>query len=65
MNFNLNIHRVTDIRLSPVREHTAPGGQVYGSRTLIIQTTEGNFELDLFSQYVSEDEEVELLEVKA
>lgn len=65
MNFNLNIHRVTDIRLSPVREHTAPGNQVYGSRDLVIETTEGTFELSLFSQYVSEDEEAHLLEVKA
>jgi hypothetical protein len=37
---------------------------VSASRDLVIETDEGNFELSLFSVYVSEDDDQELLEVK-
>jgi hypothetical protein len=63
MNFSLNIHRVTNIRLSAVRLNQASATR-YATRDLIIETSEGNFELSLFSIYVDEDSEQELLEVK-
>ena len=63
MNFSLNIHRVTNIRLSAVRLNQASATR-YATRDLIIETNEGNFELSLFSVYVDEDSEQELLEVK-
>ena len=63
MNFSLNIHRVTKIRLSAVRLNQASATR-YATRDLIIETNEGNFELSLFSIYVDEDSEQELLEVK-
>jgi hypothetical protein len=63
MNFSLNIHRVTNIRLSAVRLNQASATR-YATRDLIIETNEGNFELSLFSIYVDEDSEQELLEVK-
>jgi hypothetical protein len=63
MNFSLNIHRVTNIRLSAVRLNQASATR-YATRDLIIETSEGNFELSLFSVYVDEDSEQELLEVK-
>ena len=63
MNFGLNIHRVTNIRLSAVRLNQASATR-YATRDLIIETSEGNFELSLFSVYVDEDSEQELLEVK-
>jgi len=63
MNFSLNIHRVTNIRLSAVRLNQANATH-YATRDLIIETSEGNFELSLFSIYVDEDSEQELLEVK-
>jgi hypothetical protein len=63
MNFSLNIHRVTKIRLSAVRLNQASATR-YATRDLIIETSEGNFELSLFSIYVDEDSEQELLEVK-
>jgi hypothetical protein len=63
MNFSLNIHRVTNIRLSAVRLNQASATR-YATRDLIIETDAGNFELSLFSIYVDEDSEQELLEVK-
>ena len=63
MNFSLNIHRVTNIRLSAVRLNQASATR-YATRDLIIETNEGNFELSLFSVYVDEDSEQELLGVK-
>ena len=63
MNYSLNIHRVTNIRLSAVRLNQASATR-YATRDLIIETNEGNFELSLFSIYVDEDSEQELLEVK-
>jgi len=63
MNFSLNIHRVKSIRLSAVRLNQASATR-YATRDLIIETNEGNFELSLFSIYVDEDSEQELLEVK-
>ena len=63
MNVSLNIHRVTNIRLSAVRLNQASATR-YATRDLIIETNEGNFELSLFSIYVDEDSEQELLEVK-
>jgi len=63
MNFSLNIHRVTNIRLSAVRLNQASATR-YATRDLIIETSEGNFELSLFSVFVDADSEQELLEVK-
>lgn len=63
MNFTMNIHRVKNIRLSAVRLNQANATH-YATRDLIIETDEGNFELSLFSIYVDEDSEQELLEVK-
>ena len=63
MNFSLNIHRGTNMRLRAVRLNQASATR-YATRDLIIETSEGNFELSLFSIYVDEDSEQELLEVK-
>ncbi len=63
MNFNLNIHRVKSIRLSAIRP-SKTNDMVSASRDLVIETDAGNFELSLFSVYVSEDDDQELLEVK-
>jgi hypothetical protein len=63
MNYSLNIHRVKSIRLSAVRLNQASATR-YATRDLIIETNEGSFELSLFSIYVDEDSEQELLEVK-
>ncbi len=63
MNFNLNIHRVKSIRLSAIRP-SKTNDMVSASRDLVIETEEGSFELSLFSVYVSEDDDQELLEVK-
>lgn len=63
MNFNLSIHRVKSIRLSAIRP-SKTNDMVSASRDLVIETDEGNFELSLFSVYVSEDDDQELLEVK-
>ncbi|MFZ9070896.1 MAG: hypothetical protein ACO2Z7_06475 [Burkholderiaceae bacterium] len=63
MNFNLNIHRVKSIRLSAIRP-SKTNDMVSASRDLVIETDEGNFELSLFSVYVSEDDDQQLLEVK-
>lgn len=65
-NFNLNIHRVTSIRVSGLRTYGSPGDQVYATREIVIETPEGSFELALFSEHVSADEdERNLLEVKS
>jgi hypothetical protein len=63
MNFNLNVHRVKSIRLSAIRS-SQTNDMLSASRDIIIETNEGNFELTLFSEYASEDDEQELLEVK-
>ena len=63
MNFNLNIHRVTNIRLSAIRV-SQTNDMRSATRDIIIETEEGSFELTLFSAYVDEDMERELLEVK-
>lgn len=63
MNFNLNIHRVKSIRLSAIRP-SKTNDMVSASRDLVIETDEGNFELSLYSVYVSEDDDQVLLEVK-
>jgi hypothetical protein len=63
MNFTMNIHRVKSIRLSAVRLNQANATH-YATRDLVIETDEGNFELSLFSIYVNEDDDQELLEVK-
>ena len=65
MNFSLNIHRVTNIRVSAVREQPGHTNQVYATRDIVIETPEGDFELTLFSEYVSEDEDRNLLEVQS
>ena len=63
MNFSLNIHRVTNIRLSAARINQENATR-YATRDIVIETEEGSFELTLFSAYVDEDTEQELLEVK-
>ena len=63
MNFSLNIHRVTNIRLSAIRLSQTNATR-YATRDIVIETEEGSFELTLFSAYVDEDTEQELLEVK-
>ena len=63
MNFNLNIHRVKSIRLSAIRP-SKTNDMLSASRDIIIETEEGSFELSLFSVYLSEDDDRELLEVK-
>ena len=63
MNFNLNIHRVKSIRLSAIRP-SQTGELQSASRDLVIETEEGSFELSLFSVYIDQDSEQELLEVK-
>jgi hypothetical protein len=63
MNFNLNIHRVKSIRLSAIRP-SKTGELQSASRDLVIETEEGSFELSLFSVYIDQDSEQELLEVK-
>lgn len=63
MNFNLNIHRVKSIRLSAIRPSQANDTRS-ATRDLVIETNEGSFELTLFSAYVDDGSEVELLEIK-
>jgi hypothetical protein len=63
MNFNLNIHRVTNITVSPIK-HSAGPDSVYATRTIEIKTSEGDFEISLFSEYVDIDHEKPLLEIK-
>jgi hypothetical protein len=64
MNFNLNIHRVTDITVSPIK-HSAGPDSVYATRTIEIKTSEGDFEISLFSEYVDIDHDKPLLEIKS
>ena len=63
MNFNLNIHRVTDITVSPIK-HSAGPDSIYATRTIEIKTSEGDFEISLFSEHVDIDHEP-LLEIKS
>ena len=63
MNFNLNIHRVKSIRLGATCPSQANDNRS-ASRDIVIETDEGNFELSLFSVYVDDDSEEQLLEVK-
>jgi hypothetical protein len=67
MNFSLNIHRVTDVILGPVKVNANGVGSygTYATRTIEIKTPEGDFELTLFSEHVGEDHEGELLQVKS
>jgi len=64
MNFDLNIHRVTDVIVNAAKVYSE-SGKVRATRTIEIKTTEGDFELSLFSEYVDEDFEGELLQVKS
>jgi hypothetical protein len=64
MNFNLNIHRVTNITVSPIK-HSAGPDSVYATRTIEIKTSEGDFEISLFSEYVDIDHDKPLLEIKS
>lgn len=63
MNFNLNIHRVRNIHVGAVRTSKV-NDTCSASREIIIETDDGTFELSLFSAYVDEDSEEQLLEVK-
>lgn len=54
MNFNLNLHNVTKITLGPVRLYR--GADTYATRQIEIETTEGTFEVSLFSPHVSEED---------
>lgn len=63
MNFSLNIHTVTSITLSPVKEHVL-SGSTYGTRTLEVKTEEGTFEVTLYSVHVDNDNDKPLLEVR-
>jgi len=64
MNFNLNIHRVTDVTISPIKQSTISAG-VYATRTIEIKTPEGDFEISLFSEHVDIDHDKPLLEIKS
>jgi len=63
MNFNLNIHRVKSIRLGAIRPSQATDNRS-ASRDIVIETEEGDFELTLFSVYVDEDHDEQLLEIR-
>ena len=63
MNFNMNIHCVKSIRLGAIR-HGKTNDLVSASRDIVIETEEGSFELTLFSAYVDEDTDEQLLEIK-
>ena len=63
MNFNLNIHRVKNIRFSAVRS-SKTNDMFSASRDIVIETEEGDFELTLFSVYVDEDHDEQLLEIR-
>jgi hypothetical protein len=67
MNFSLNIHRVTEIVVGPATKNSSGDGKydTYATRTIEIRTSEGDFELMLFSEHVSEDHVGELLRVKS
>ena len=62
-NFNLNIHRVTNIEVGPVKEHRSTGAVCF-NRDIIITTDDGTFEITLFSDYVSEDSDEKRLEIR-
>ena len=62
-NFNLNIHRVTNIEVGPVKEHRNTGVVTF-NRDIIITTDDGTFEITLFSDYVSEDSDEKRLEIR-
>jgi hypothetical protein len=64
MNFSLNMHRVTDVILGPVKVNEGTH-DTYATRTIEIKTREGDFEITLFSEHVGEDFEGELLQVKS
>jgi hypothetical protein len=64
-NFSLGIHRVTNIRVGSVRTNSSPGDRVYATREITIETSDGEFELVLFSEEVSADDDCTLLEVKS
>lgn len=65
MNFNLNIHRVTEIKVSPTRVNVRSNDK-HATRIIEIVTTDGTFELALFSEHVDDSvHEGELLEIKA
>lgn len=64
MNFSLNIHRVTDVIVGPVKVHEGTH-DTYATRTIEIKTPEGDFEISLFSEHVGEDHDGELLQVKS
>lgn len=64
MNFNLNIHRVTNITVSPIK-HSAGPDSFYATRTIEIKTPEGDFEISLYSEYVDIDHDKPLLEIKS
>jgi hypothetical protein len=62
-NFNLNIHQVTSISVGPIKEHRS-NGAMSATRELVIETPDGTFEINLFSQYISEDSDEKPLEVR-
>lgn len=62
-NFNLNIHRVTNIEVGPVKEHRITGVVTF-NRDIIITTDDGTFEITLFSDYVNEDSDEKRLEIR-
>jgi hypothetical protein len=66
MNFTMNIHGVTDIRVGPAKENKGNAiCGVYATRIIEIKTEAGDFELALFSEHVGEDYEGELLQVRS
>jgi len=65
MNFNLNIHRVTEIKVLPARVHVRLNDK-HATRIIEIVTTDGTFELALYSEHVDDTtHDGELLEVRA
>lgn len=55
-NFTLNIHRVTKVTLSPAKDNNL-STSAYETRTIEIESHEGTFEITLFSEHVSLDED--------
>jgi hypothetical protein len=55
---------VTDVIVGPVKVHEGTH-DTYATRTIEIKTPEGDFEISLFSEHVSEDHDGELLQVKS
>jgi hypothetical protein len=65
MNFSLNIHRVTEIKVLPARVNVRLNDK-HATRIIEIVTTDGTFELALYSEHVDDTtHEGELLEVRA